>query len=268
MQAQSTLNNSTSANDYSGKCSSVIDFRIPELNNQIQPAVLQYRYLRFFENLGRTPPLEEVFFLMKVLEEARKAEGLGWYETGDRALGGSDLERRCPGAFVVAHYFAAATYLYKGADNAHTHRHLRAANRLLNEFGISKKEGKGANLSKSWPISDALKMYDRERKKLFPNLIIGDLAGVAADDVNANGENSNNEIKEVEGYVASPGLLSTPKAWDASRQWPELEVDKVTTLEILISHCRENLDWIVGPNLTIEASPKVEITVRIYDKCK
>lgn len=47
----------------------VHEFRLPEASNQVQPGVLQYKYLRYFESPIRQPPLEEVFFVLEALKK-------------------------------------------------------------------------------------------------------------------------------------------------------------------------------------------------------
>ncbi|CAD7952234.1 unnamed protein product [Amoebophrya sp. A120] len=248
----------------------VSEFSIPPATNQIQPGVLQYKYLRFFESDARQPPLEEVFF---VLEAAKY---------------NATVVDLCPAAFAITHVFAAAVYLFRGTTaasgdgsaqdaelrlatgedpyqnenkfNSNTDRHLLAAKQLETKYGKQL-------LRKGWPLDEAYEMFWKEKEKLFgPQKI---LFSAKSTEYSATHEKVLQHA-ELLGGGATPSGAKTTVVAPASTS--TAAGTKKQTMHILICHCRENLDWVIGPDFVIPGPEKrtneVEITLLIYDKCQ
>ena len=136
----------------------------------------------------------------------------------------------------MTHLFAAAVYLYRGADNPLTKYHLEEGRRLI---AIT------PNIEKVWPTAPALRMFDEEKDRLF-------------------GSGTHQETRTLEGWsplVVGGGAAGTTGAVEDG-------IAGKIKMDILICHCRENLDWLKGPDFRVRSSEKVEITLLIYDKCR
>ncbi|CAD7945776.1 unnamed protein product [Amoebophrya sp. A25] len=237
-------------------CSNLKEWSIPPAANQIQPGVLQYRYLRFFEDESRTPPLEEVFF---VLEAVKKLKA-----------GSADLEEadRCPGALVTTHLFAAAVYLYKGLQggassqlNSVSLKHLKEAERLETKFGTAVQAG--------WPVEETRHFFHRELEKMRV-FMSGNLTTIAAGRIAGDEALKGILASEEEAQVDSAAaLVSTSSVLSVSPSTSSGgEPPRNVVMHILVCHCREDLDWLTGPDFVIKKAPNLSVELLIYDKCK
>ena len=95
-------------------------------------------------------------------------------------------------------------------------------------------------MNKIWPTEAAFNMYNQEKDKLF---------GSGTEMV---------EVRKNEGW--SPLVSSTGSG--------SVGTTEKIKMDILICHCRENLDWLKGPDFRVRATDKAEITLLIYDKCR
>eukprot|EP00392_Amoebophrya_sp_AT5.2_P002961 g2966.t1 len=246
------------------RCDRLGQFEIPPNSNQIQPGVLQYRYLRFLENVSRIPPLEEVFF---VLESLKRNETFA-----------KSAEQLCPGAIATTHVLAAAVYLFRGQGNADVKKHLHAAEALAKaaeerwavSSGEKAVEAASAAVFPGWPYAEALAYFAEEEKKLFSAesqslqrrkdglLREGELVSESPD----AGSSGSGTLEPTTAGLVVPSSTYTNQRYAA-------DGSKMLHLDVLICHCRENLDWVLGPDFRLAPNlPNVHVTLLVYDKCQ